>query len=80
VELRVADRGAGIAPEALPHVFDLFAQSGDVRSRSRAGLGIGLHVARNIVESHGGTVVARSDGLGAGSEFVVSLPLASPLP
>ncbi len=80
VELRVADRGVGIAPEALPHVFDLFVQPGDLQARSRGGLGIGLHVVQRIVEAHGGTVVARSDGLGAGSEFVVSLPLASPLP
>jgi PAS domain S-box-containing protein len=73
--LRVADNGIGIAPEMLPCVFDLFARSERARDYSRGGLGIGLNVVKQIVEMHGGSVEARSAGEGAGSEFVVSLPV-----
>jgi len=76
-ELRVADTGIGIAPEMLPRVFDLFVRAESARDHSRKGLGIGLNIVRRIVDLHGGSVVARSDGPGAGSEFVVSLPLVS---
>ena len=75
-ELRVTDNGIGIAPEMLTSVFDLFTRAEGARDLSRNGLGIGLNIVKRIVELHGGSVVARSDGPGAGSEFVVSLPLA----
>src|SRR5688572_13649773 len=73
-ELRVADSGIGIAPEMLPRVFDLFARAETERDH-RKGMGIGLNVVKRIVTQHGGSVVARSAGPGAGSEFVVSLPI-----
>ena len=71
VTVSVRDDGRGIAPDALPHVFELFMR-GD--AQACAGLGIGLTVVRGLVELHGGTVIARSDGIGKGSEFVVMLP------
>jgi CheY-like chemotaxis protein len=70
----VRDGGVGIAPELLPHIFDLFTQEGRSLSRSQGGLGIGLTLVKNLVEMHGGSVTARSEGLGRGSEFVVRLP------
>jgi two-component system CheB/CheR fusion protein len=76
--VRVRDEGAGIEPDALPHIFELFVQ-GDRRSeRSRSGLGIGLTLARRLVEMHGGTVDVHSAGANKGSEFVVRLPIGSP--
>jgi PAS domain S-box-containing protein len=74
VVLRVRDTGAGIAPEVLPQVFDLFVQADRTLDRARGGLGIGLTIVRRLVELHGGRVDARSPGLGLGSEFVVELP------
>lgn len=76
-ELRVADTGIGIAPELLPRVFDLFVRAETAADHSRNGLGIGLNVVKRIVDLHGGSVEARSAGRGAGSEFVVSLPLGA---
>lgn len=76
-ELRVVDSGIGIAPEMLTSVFDLFTRADGARNHSRGGLGIGLNVVKQIVDMHGGSVIARSAGEGAGSEFIVSLPLAS---
>jgi PAS domain S-box-containing protein len=75
VELRVRDSGVGIAPELLPRVFDLFSQADQTIARSEGGLGIGLALVRHIVELHEGRVEAFSAGIGAGSEFVVRLPL-----
>jgi signal transduction histidine kinase len=75
--VRVRDSGIGIAPDLLPHVFDLFVQADHSATRSRGGLGIGLTLVRTLVEMHGGSVEARSAGLGRGSEFVVRLPLAT---
>jgi signal transduction histidine kinase len=72
--IRIVDNGKGIAPDALPHVFDLFMQEA---AEHREGLGIGLNVVRGLVELHGGTVAARSDGIGKGSEFVVTLPIVA---
>ena len=72
--LRVRDSGIGIAPPMLPRVFDLFAQADCSLARSRGGLGIGLTLVRSLVLLHGGTVQARSPGLGQGSEFIVRLP------
>ncbi|MGH7805719.1 MAG: hybrid sensor histidine kinase/response regulator [Candidatus Binatia bacterium] len=71
----VRDNGAGIAPEVLPHVFNLFMQGDRSPSRSPSGLGIGLTLVKTLVEMHGGTVEALSDGLGHGSEFVICLPI-----
>ncbi|WNG49328.1 GAF domain-containing protein [Archangium minus] len=76
--LRVRDNGAGIAPDVLPKVFDMFVQEGRSLDRSQGGLGLGLAIVRSLVELHGGTVSAWSEGLGRGSEFVVRLPLVTP--
>jgi signal transduction histidine kinase len=73
--VRVRDTGIGIAPELLPRVFDLFTQEERSLDRSQGGLGIGLTLVRRLVQLHGGSVVATSDGVGRGSEFVVRLPL-----
>jgi CheY-like chemotaxis protein len=77
VVLRVRDTGIGIAPDVLPHVFDLFVQDRQALDRSQGGLGLGLPIVRNLVEHHGGSVSAYSAGRGAGSEFVVRLPKAA---
>jgi CheY-like chemotaxis protein len=74
VILRIRDEGAGIRAEMLPHVFDLFVQEDRSLERSRGGLGIGLTVVRRLIEMHGGTISARSEGPGKGSEFIVCLP------
>jgi PAS domain S-box-containing protein len=74
VEVRVKDTGIGIAPEALPHVFDLFTQADRALDRSQGGLGIGLTLVKSLVDMHGGSVRAHSEGPGRGSEFVVRLP------
>jgi signal transduction histidine kinase len=76
VLVTVSDTGIGIAPEALPRVFDMFVQVDAGDRRAQTGLGIGLTLARSLVEMHGGSVAARSPGIGRGSEFVVRLPLA----
>jgi signal transduction histidine kinase/ActR/RegA family two-component response regulator len=75
VDVSVRDWGAGILPEMLPRVFDMFAQGQRRAERSPGGLGIGLSLAKRLVESHGGRVEARSDGPGCGSDFTVRLPL-----
>jgi two-component system, sensor histidine kinase len=74
--LTVKDDGAGIDAELLPKVFDLFTQATPTLDRARGGLGLGLSLVKSLVESHGGQVEVRSDGLGLGSEFIVCLPLA----
>ena len=73
--IRVKDSGIGIAPELLSRVFDLFVQGHRSLARSQGGLGIGLTLAKNLVEMHGGTISAHSEGLGKGSEFVIRLPV-----
>jgi PAS domain S-box-containing protein len=73
--VRVRDSGIGIAPEMLPHIFDLFAQADRSLEHSQGGLGVGLSIVHRLVEMHGGTVEARSEGLRKGSEFIVRLPL-----
>lgn len=73
--IRVRDSGVGIAPEMVGKIFDLFVQADTSTAKSHGGLGIGLTLVRSLVDKHGGTVVAKSEGLGAGSEFIVSLPL-----
>jgi signal transduction histidine kinase len=63
-----------MSEEFVARAFDMFTQAEDGQSYARGGLGIGLSLVRRLVEMHGGTVVARSDGLQKGSEFIVSLP------
>ena len=75
--IAVRDNGIGIAPELLPAVFDLFVQGPRGRDRSEGGLGLGLAIVQNLVRLHGGTVVAKSDGVGRGAEMTVRLPLAA---
>jgi len=75
VLIRVRDTGIGIAPETIPTVFDMFTQAAGTRERAQGGLGVGLTLVNTIVNLHGGTVEAFSEGLGKGSEFVVRLPL-----
>jgi signal transduction histidine kinase len=75
VALAVRDDGAGIAPELLPRIFDLFMQEDRSLARSHGGLGIGLTLVRSLVERHGGRVAAASGGAGLGSEITVWLPL-----
>jgi signal transduction histidine kinase len=72
----IVDTGIGIAPEQIGSIFDLFAQAGQAgRPRSRGGLGIGLHLAKQLVNSHSGSLTAFSPGVGLGSTFIVRLPL-----
>ena len=73
--ITVEDNGIGMDPAFLPHAFDLFTQSSRAPDRSIGGLGIGLALARRIVELHGGSLTAHSPGLGSGSTFVVELPV-----
>ncbi len=74
--ISVRDSGIGIPSEMLPNIFEMFAQADRSLDRSQGGLGIGLSLVRGLVRLHGGTVTARSEGPGRGSEFVVRLPLA----
>jgi signal transduction histidine kinase/CheY-like chemotaxis protein len=80
VEIVVADNGQGIKPEFLPYVFDRFRQEDSGTDRQWGGLGLGLTIVRNIVELHGGTVRAASEGLGKGATFTVALPIAAARP
>jgi signal transduction histidine kinase/ActR/RegA family two-component response regulator len=75
VALSIRDTGSGIAGAMLPHVFDLFAQAGRTLDRAEGGMGIGLAVAKNLAELHGGRIEAHSDGPGRGSVFVMHLPV-----
>lgn len=77
VTVSIRDTGIGLAPEALETVFEMFGQVGDALGRRDQGLGIGLSLVKSLVELHGGTVNARSDGLDRGSEFRVRLPTAA---
>ena len=77
VVLRVTDDGIGIDAALLPAIFDLFVQSPQTLNRAEGGLGLGLALVRNLLALHGGTVSARSEGKGRGSEFVVRLPLST---
>ena len=76
VLVAVIDSGIGIAPDRLDSVFEMFSQVETALERSRGGLGIGLSLTQRLIEMHGGSVMARSRGLGHGSEFLVRLPLA----
>lgn len=76
VVVAVKHNGSGIAPERIDDIFEMFAQIEDSVERGTAGLGIGLTLVRTLVELHGGTVAASSDGVAKGSEFTIKLPLA----
>ena len=88
VIVRVSDDGAGIDPELLPRIFELFVQSSRALDRAHGGLGIGLTVVQRLVAMHGGSIAAHSDGLGHGAAFAIRLPIleapaveiASPIP
>ncbi|HYF19465.1 MAG TPA: ATP-binding protein [Ramlibacter sp.] len=80
VAVRVRDSGIGLAPDMIDRLFHMFSQATPARERTQGGLGIGLALARGLVELHGGTIEARSAGPRQGSEFVVRLPLAAPPP
>jgi signal transduction histidine kinase/ActR/RegA family two-component response regulator len=73
--VRVTDDGVGIAEDRIGTIFELFAQAENAIGRAQGGMGIGLALVRNLLELHGGSISAKSDGVGKGSEFVVSFPL-----
>lgn len=75
--IRVKDDGVGVAAERIGTIFELFAQAENAIGRSQGGMGIGLALVRNLVELHGGSIAASSDGIGKGSEFIVRMPLAT---
>ncbi len=77
VEITIEDSGAGIAPDVLPHVFERFRQADSTSTRAYGGLGLGLAIVRHLVELHGGSVEAHSQGLGHGARFTVKLPLVA---
>jgi CheY-like chemotaxis protein len=77
VTMRIRDNGIGIAPEVLPHVFELFVQAPRALDRAQGGLGIGLTLVKTLVEMQGGRVAAHSAGEGRGSEFTITLPIAA---
>jgi PAS domain S-box-containing protein len=72
--VRVRDTGIGIAPEALPHLFEMFHQEGNILERSTGGLGVGLTLARKLIEMHDGRIEVLSDGIGKGTEVKINLP------
>ncbi|WP_397568110.1 response regulator [Schlesneria sp. T3-172] len=78
--IRVRDNGVGIPREMLPKVFEIFTQVGRTLDRSQGGLGIGLALVNRLIDMHGGSITATSEGLGHGSTFVVRLPLAMNVP
>ena len=78
--IRVRDTGIGIAPDQLTRIFEMFTQIDTSLERTRSGLGIGLTLAKNLVELHGGTLEVHSAGLGQGSEFVARLPVITQMP
>ncbi|HYX63117.1 MAG TPA: ATP-binding protein [Burkholderiales bacterium] len=78
VEVAVRDNGPGVAPEALPRLFEMFARGGGPDRGGQGGLGIGLALSRRLAEMHGGSLGAKSEGPGRGAEFMLTLPLAAP--
>ncbi|WP_428940319.1 ATP-binding response regulator [Fontivita pretiosa] len=77
VQVCVADTGQGISPEFLPYLFTRFAQADASASRRQGGLGLGLAISRHLVELHGGSIIAFSEGKDQGATFIVSLPLSA---
>jgi signal transduction histidine kinase/ActR/RegA family two-component response regulator len=80
VRLTVRDNGIGIAPEFLPQVFERFRQADQTITRHHGGLGLGLSIVKHLVELHGGTITAQSDGVGQGATFTIMIPLAAVKP
>jgi CheY-like chemotaxis protein len=77
IEVKVVDTGQGISPDFLPHVFERFRQADDATTQRHTGLGLGLAIVRQLVELHGGTVHAASQGVGRGATFTVRLPISA---
>jgi CheY-like chemotaxis protein len=77
VQISIADTGIGMSKEFIPHIFDRFTQVEDASSRTQSGLGLGLAIAKQIVEMHGGSISVESEGIGRGARFSVRLPLPS---
>jgi signal transduction histidine kinase len=75
--ISVRDTGQGIAPEFLPRVFERYKQANNSTTNRKGGLGLGLAIVKHLVELHGGSIAAESDGDGKGSTFVVTIPLAT---
>jgi PAS domain S-box-containing protein len=78
VEVNITDSGQGIAPEFLPNIFRQFAQASEKTSRDKSGLGLGLSIAKTLVEKHNGFICAQSEGVGRGATFTVAFPLHAP--
>jgi two-component system CheB/CheR fusion protein len=78
-QIQISDTGQGISKDFLPFIFERFRQADGSRTRSNPGLGLGLSIVRHLIELHGGTVYAESDGVGQGATFTVSLPLQADL-
>jgi len=79
-QIQVADDGGGIDSDLLPHIFDRFRQGESTKGRSHGGLGLGLAIVRELVEAHGGSVLAESPGRGRGSTFTVTIPIPAVIP
>ncbi|HWL92512.1 MAG TPA: ATP-binding protein [Phycisphaerae bacterium] len=77
VELSISDSGQGIKPEFLPYIFDRFRQCDSSSTRRQGGLGLGLSIVKHLIELHGGTIHAKSEGEGKGATFVVTLPVVA---
>ena len=75
IQISVSDTGEGIAPDYLPYVFDRFSQADASTTRKTGGLGLGLSIVRHIVELHGGTVIAHSEGIGKGTTMIIQIPI-----